>query len=108
MSDKDRPVLFKPCPMCGRRLTVRNIVFADDEALMMDLVDAMDDNGAFDMRALEEIGLDASVLSCWEGVDSIGIQCGCGFSYWTSNGFDLTDPSWLKGFAERANQRWTE
>ena len=103
MSD---PVLFKPCPMCGHRLTAKDIVLADEEAPLMDVVDAMDDNGAFDMHALEEIGLDASVLT-WD-VESIGIQCGCGFTYWTSNGFDLTHPSWLKEFAERANRRWTE
>lgn len=98
---------FRPCPICGRRLTAKEIVLADDEGdLMMDLMDAMDDSGAFDMRALESIGLDASVLT-W-GVNSVCIQCGCGFSYWTSNGFDLTHPSWLQEFAERVNRRMGE
>lgn len=97
---------FRPCPMCGNRLTAKHIVFADDEAPMAELEEAMDENGAFDMRALESIGFEAGVLT-W-GVDSIGIQCGCGFAFWTSSGFDLTDPSWLREFAERANRRMGE
>lgn|GEM_PF-2200069 len=102
----DSSGLFRPCPVCGKQITYRFITFCDCEATLEDMRYTLKSDGSFDRDVFADIGQDPEEML--SSVRCIGIECGCGYTLWLDNTFDLKDPSWLKGFAQEANRRHQE
>lgn len=113
---------FRPCPICGRKLTMNDIQFCDcdgerigDLETMHDYEHAKDpsniaapedwaDMSEVDRRQASEIY--AELLSA---VESIVVTCNCGYfmmiHVWRT---DFPDEGWVDGFKEKANRRMGE
>lgn len=113
---------FRPCPICGRRLTMNDIQFYDcdgerigDLEAMHDFEHARDpsniaapedwaDMSEADRRQASEIY--AELLSA---VETIAVTCNCGccmmIDAW---GTDFPDAGWVDGFKAKANRRMGE
>lgn len=98
--------MFRPCPICGRSLTINDIRFNDGEASIGELEDALRPDGTFDLSAFRDVGESPDEMLA--DVEEIGIFCNCGYAFWVPNDFKLSDPSWLKDYAIMANRRWKE
>lgn len=79
---------FKPCPMCGGKLTMEDVCFYDEEGCQYDYI--------------------SNVF-----VEQVGIFCNCGYSYATEieNLYDEEEDlyeggKWEKNFIALANRRY--
>ena len=116
------PEGFRPCPICGRRLTMNDIQFYDCEGerivdleTMHDYEHARDPSNIAapedwahmseaDRRQAPEIY--AESLSA---VETIIVTCNCGFCMMI-DAWDIgfPDAGWVDGFKEKANRRMGE
>lgn len=113
---------FRPCPICGRRLTMNDVQFCDcdgerigDLEAMHDFEHAKDpsnvaapedwaDMSEADRRQASEIY--AESLSA---VETIVVTCHCGYCMMIDAwGIDFPDAGWVDGFKEKANRRMGE
>lgn len=113
---------FRPCPICGRRLTMNDIQFYDCDGERIGDLEAMHDfehardpsNIAYpedwekmaepDRRQASEIY--AESLSA---VETITVTCNCGYCMMIDAwGIDFPDAGWVDGFKEKANRRMGE
>ncbi len=93
---------FKPCPICGHKLTTKDIRFFDDldepiEELHMD--DFESDPG----EALDSV---EEYMQFVGTINLVTIDCNCGytFGHYPSED-DLIDKTWFKKFVNLANTR---
>ena len=94
---------FKPCPICGRVLTLDDLDFYDDEGdTLEELKSVMAPDGTFDRKAFGEYA--ENLDDCMTAVESVIIGCDCGFAF-AAGDVDVRKPGWLKEFAEKANRR---
>lgn len=113
---------FRPCPICGRKLTMDDIQFCDCDGERIGDLEAMHDfehakdpsniaapedwanMSEADRRQASEIY--AESLSA---VESIVVTCNCGYfmmiHVWRT---DFPDVGWVDGFKEKANRRMGE
>lgn len=110
--------IFKPCPICGRPLNEKCLVFSDDDGLGVGLDYVTDYEHISDPK-------NAMYAEDWENADQnrrenaefaynaylshvteISLKCYCGFRYSTSER-DVGFPKdgWLENFALNANKR---
>nr|DAH33978.1 MAG TPA: hypothetical protein [Caudoviricetes sp.] len=113
---------FRPCPICGRRLTMNNIHFCDCEGEYIEDLETMHDfehardpsniaapedwvhMSEADRRQAPEIYAEA--LSA---VEAIIVTCNCGFCMMIDPwDIDFPDAGWVDGFKEKANRRMGE
>ena len=96
-------IAFKPCPVCGRVLTLDDLDLYDDEGdTLEELKSVMAPDGTFDRKALGELA--ENLDDCMATVESVIIGCDCGFAF-AAGDIDVRKPGWLKEFAEKANRR---
>lgn len=106
---------FKPCPMCGMRLTAQDIVFADEEGYpIMDLDSVCDFedlcnpiNIEYDGEEDEE---DRKRIEEYHNykvdeIDHVYIACSCGFTFSSNTAYDYRDKGWFEQFKKEANRR---
>lgn len=113
--------VFKPCPVCGKPLTTKDIRFFDSESLIGDL-DMISDfenipdpsNSCYpedwknlDEEVRQQVG--KNYLACIEEVEVIVVMCDCGLSIaidrWS---IPFPDEGWLDEFAAKVNRRANE
>lgn len=119
---------FRPCPICGRKLTCRDIKFSDiDGEPIGELDDIVDMEDVMSVRNIESsFGMDTPLeeleeherrdfTNIWketvESVDMLSIQCDCGFAMFVFNdqlerGFPGI--GWLEEFGAIVNKRMGE
>lgn len=106
---------FRPCPMCGIRLTARDIVFADEEGYPIGDLDSVYDfedlcnpiNIEYDGEEDEE---DRERIEEYHNykvdeIDHVYIACSCGFTFFSNTAYDFHDKSWFEQFKKEANRR---
>ena len=99
-------IAFKPCPLCGRVLTLDDLDLYDDEGdILGELKSAMAPDGTFDRKAFGELA--ENLDDCMTAVESVIIGCDCGYAF-AAKDVDVRKPGWLKEFAEMANRRTGE
>ena len=106
---------FEPCPMCGKRLTARDIIFVDDEGYPIGDLDSVMDfedlcnpiniiyDGETDdeeRKRTEDYHGDAV-----DAIDHVFIECSCGFMYVSNTAQDYRDEGWFEQFKKEANRR---
>ncbi len=112
------PEIFKPCPICGRPLNEKCLVFSDDDGLVVDLDYVSDYEHISDPK-------NSMLREDWEDADEnrrenaefaynaylsyiteISLECYCGFCYRTSErSIGFPKDGWLENFALNANKR---
>lgn len=96
-------IAFKPCPICGRVLTLDDLDLYDfDGDPLEELKSVMAPDGTFDRKALGELA--ENLDDYMTAVESAIIGCDCGFAF-AAGDVDVRKPGWLKEFAEKANRR---
>lgn len=106
---------FKPCPMCGMRLTAQDIVFADEEGYPIVDLDSVCDfedlcnpiNIEYDGEEDEE---DRKRIEEYHNykvdeIDHVYIACSCGFTFFSNTAYDFHNKSWFEEFKKEANRR---
>lgn len=106
---------FKPCPMCGMRLTAQDIVFADEEGYPIVDLDSVCDfedlcnpiNIEYDGEEDEE---DRKRIEEYHNykideIDHVYIACSCGFTFSSNTAYDYRDKGWFEQFKKEANRR---
>ena len=116
---------FRPCPICGRRLTMNNVHFCDcdgeyigDLETMHDYEHARDPSNIAapedwarmseaDRRQASEIYEES--LSAVETIIVTCNTCNCGYCKMVDAwDIDFPDAGWVDGFKEKANRRMGE
>ena len=101
--EAEQCAMFRPCPICGRELTLDDLDLYDDEGdTLEELKSVMAPDGTFDRKALGELA--ENLDDCMTAVESVIIGCDCGFAF-AAGDIDVRRPGWLKEFAEKANRR---
>lgn len=106
---------FKPCPMCGMRLTAQDIVFADEEGYPIADLDSVYDfedlcnpiNIEYDGEEDEE---DRKRIEEYHNykideIDHVYIACSCGFTFFSNTAYDFHNKKWFEEFRAAANRR---
>lgn len=106
---------FEPCPMCGKRLTAHDIVFADEEGYSIgDLDNVMDyEDLCNPINILYDGETDEAErkrIETYHGyavddIDHVYIECSCGFTYFSKTAYDYRDEGWFEQFKKEANRR---
>ncbi len=112
--------VFKPCPICGKPLTTKNIHFYDCDSMIgdMDMISdfehILDPSNSCHPEDWEDLDEEDRKLvgdcyiECANGVEYIGIYCTCGFQFdidrWS---ISYPDEGWLDEFAAKINRRAT-
>lgn len=106
---------FEPCPICGKRLTARDIIFADEEGYSIGDLDSVMDfedlcnpinvlyDGAEDEEDRERI--EKYHNDAIDGIDHVYIACSCGFAFFSNTAYDYRDEGWFEQFKKEANRR---
>lgn len=121
---------LRPCPMCGKDLSIRNVFFmsqtedgpsevklgelldqkgiATEDATAMDFAitfcDRSDPKGDGQSKANED-----PLFKCLSAGYGVGIFCPCGYSYFQfRDKIDFPHIGWLTRFKDVANVRWTD
>lgn len=105
---------FKPCPICGRQLTSKDIEFIDEEGYQIGDLDSVVDfeNLCNPVNIIDYETMDESdrqrmkeehVYSV-DNIDHVLLLCSCGYSY-TSKPYYFYDKKWYEEFKEEANRR---
>lgn len=105
---------FKPCPLCGKNLTARDIIFADEEGYPIGDLDSVYDfedlcnpiNIEYDGEEDEE---DRKRIEEYHNykvdeIDRVCIACSCGYTF-TSCAYDFHNKKWFEEFRAAANRR---
>ena len=106
---------FEPCPMCGKGLTARDIVFAEEEGYPIGDLDSVYDfedlcnpiNIEYDGEEDEE---DRKRIEEYHNykvdeIDHAYIACSCGFTFFSNTAYDFHNKSWFEEFKKEANRR---
>ena len=106
---------FKPCPLCGKNLTARDIVFADEEGYPIADLDSVYDfedlynpiNIEYDGEEDEE---DRKRIEEYHNykideIDHVYIACSCGFTFFSNTAYDFHNKKWFEEFRAAANRR---
>ena len=106
---------FKPCPMCGMRLTAQDIIFADEEGYPIVDLDSVYDfedlcnpiNVEYDGEEDEE---DRKRIEEYHNykvdeIDHVYIACSCGFTFSSNVAYDFHNKKWFEEFKREANKR---
>lgn len=106
---------FEPCPMCGKGLTARDIIFADEEGYPIADLDSVYDfedlcnpiNIEYDGEEDEE---DRKRIEEYHNykvdeIDHVFIACSCGFMYVSNTAYDFHNKSWFEQFKKESNRR---
>ncbi len=114
-------IAFKPCPVCGRPLTTKDVRFFDCDSLIgdMDMISDFEhvldpSNSCYpedwknlDEKDRQQIG--RNYRECVEAVETIIVMCDCGLSIaidrWS---IPFPDAGWLDEFAAKINRRASE
>ncbi len=119
---------FRPCPVCGKALTRRDIEFFDtDGEPIGELGDMVDMEDVMSVRNIESsFGMDTPLEELeeherrdfknnWkdmvEAADIMSIQCSCGYSMFVFNDKldkEFPERGWLEEFGEIVNRRMGE
>ena len=106
---------FEPCPMCGKRLTARDIIFVDEEGYLIGDLDSVYDfedlcnpiniiyNGETDDEERKRIETYHGYAV--DAIDHVFIECSCGFMYVSNTAHDYRDEGWFEQFKKEANRR---
>lgn len=107
---------FKPCPICGKDLTAKDIVFVDEEGYLMydmypikdftDLcnpINATYGNEKYTEEEKQDI-IDYYSNKLIDTIDHVIIECSCGYTF-TSCAYDFHNKSWFEEFKKEANRR---
>lgn len=106
---------FEPCPMCGKGLTARDIIFVDNEGYPIGDLDSVMDfedlcnpinviyDGAEDEEDRERI--ETCHGDAVDAIDHVFIECSCGFMYVSNTAQDYRDEGWFEQFKKEANRR---
>lgn len=92
---------FKPCPMCGKRLTTQDIVFVDNEGYPIGDLDSVKDfedlcnpiNVIYDGATDDEVRKHIERFHAYvvDDIDRVSIGCSCGFTYTSNTVYDYRD-----------------
>ena len=106
---------FKPCPLCGKNLTARDIIFADEEGYPIVDLDSVYDfedlcnpiNIEYDGEEDEE---DRKRIEEYHNykvdeIDHVYIACSCGFTFCSNIAYDFHNKKWFEEFKKEANRR---
>ena len=119
--------VFKPCPLCGRKLMADDLQFVDDEGMpfeeMSHIIDfedianvkknAMCKSDRIAAKKRRDKGWITETEEVYEyavnNVEYLTLSCKCGFCF-SQYAEDVRFPStgWLNRFCEKANRRWKE
>ena len=114
MKNKSNVNEFKPCPICGRQLTSKDIEFIDEEGYQIGDLDSVVDFenlcnpvNIIDYETMDETDRqrmrEEHVYSV-DNIDHVLLLCPCGYSY-TSEPYYFYDKKWYEEFKEEANRR---
>ena len=106
---------FESCPICGKGLTARDIIFADEEGYPIADLDNVYDfedlcnpiNIEYDGEEDEE---DRKRIEEYHNykvdeIDHVYIACSCGFTFFSNTAYDFHNKSWFEQFKKEANRR---
>ncbi len=109
---------FKPCPICGREMNAdRNLYFLDIESEYLtefshvcnydDIHDPSNITVRWDeLNEKERIYAKGEYEDAVEGVDTLLLQCPCGFAFRVdAECVNFPEPHWLDALKELANRR---
>lgn len=98
----DEKMRFKPCPICGAKLTVDDLRAIDDEGEVMELEGELDmeDGSIYCRDACSGHVRSADATYC------IMLRCECGYCF-CADGDDVGFPceGWLEAFKAKADRR---
>ena len=106
---------FEPCPMCGKGLTARDIIFADEEGYPIVDLDSVYDfedlcnpiNIEYDGEEDEEDRKRIEEYHNYkvDDIDHVYIACSCGFTFCSNIAYDFHNKKWFEEFKKEANRR---